>query len=63
MVRLKICDIPSIKRHCLHYYSCLATFLSDEELSKEFECVLFNKESKYIFEKNFDFNNHLKTNF
>ena len=46
MIKLKICDITSVKRNCIHYYSVLATFLSDEELTKEFEHVLFNRESK-----------------
>ena len=45
MIRLKICDISTVKRHCIHYYSMLATFLSDDELTKEFENILFNKES------------------
>ena len=51
MIRLKICDISTVKRHCIHYYSMLATFLSDEELTKEFESVLFNKESKLLIKK------------
>jgi hypothetical protein len=45
MIRLKICDISTVKRHCIHYYSILATFLSDDDLTKEFENILFNKES------------------
>ena len=37
-----------VSRFCIHYYSALATFLSDDELNKEFQCLI-NKEGMQFF--------------
>jgi hypothetical protein len=43
--KIKVCHEY---RGCIHYYSILAAFLSDAQLSKEYESVLFKVKSKPV---------------